>query len=248
MSIKEKIIFGFHAINSKIIQNSSSIKTLYIDISRNDNRMKNIIKNAKLANIHIISINNKKLFHIAKTHNHQGVVAKIKEFSFKKNLYELLDSIKEPLLLLILDEITDPHNLGACLRVADGAGVHAIISTKNNSVGLNATVAKVSSGAIETIPFFTVTNLSNTLCKLKERNIYLIGASNKSKKSLYNTNFLDSSAIIMGSEKKGLRHLTKKNCDILINIPMSGLIESLNVSVAAGIILFEARRQRIINI
>jgi 23S rRNA (guanosine2251-2'-O)-methyltransferase len=147
-------------------------------------------------------------------------------------------------LLLVLDGVTDPHNLGACLRVADGAGAHAIIAPKDHAVGINATVAKVASGAAETVPYFMVTNLARTLNELKERNIWIVGASDEAPKTLYQSDLKGALAWVLGAEGSGLRQLTKKTCDLLVSVPMMGAVESLNVSVASGICLYESLRQR----
>jgi len=147
-------------------------------------------------------------------------------------------------LLLVLDGVTDPHNLGACLRVADGAGVHAVIAPKDHAAGINATVAKVASGAADTVPYFMVTNLARTLGELKERNIWVVGASDQASKTLYQTDLRGPLALVLGAEGHGLRQLTSKSCDELVRIPMHGAVESLNVSVASAICLYEALRQR----
>jgi 23S rRNA (guanosine2251-2'-O)-methyltransferase len=158
-------------------------------------------------------------------------------------MLESLDPSTPP-LLLVLDGVTDPHNLGACLRVADGAGAHAVIAPKDHAVGINATVSKVASGAAETVPYFMVTNLARTLGELKERQIWVIGASDEAPSSLYQTDLRGPTALVLGAEGAGLRQLTKKSCDSLVSIPMMGAVESLNVSVASGICLYEALRQR----
>jgi 23S rRNA (guanosine2251-2'-O)-methyltransferase len=145
---------------------------------------------------------------------------------------------------LVLDSVTDPHNLGACLRVADGAGVHAVIAPKDHAVGINATVAKVASGAAETVPYLMVTNLARTLGELKERNIWCIGTSDDAPKSVYQMDFKVPTALVLGAEGSGMRQLTRKSCDELVHIPMRGAVESLNVSVASGVCLYEALRQR----
>jgi 23S rRNA (guanosine2251-2'-O)-methyltransferase len=145
----------------------------------------------------------------------------------------------------VLDGITDPHNLGACLRVADGAGAHAVLAPKDRAVGLNATAAKVASGAADTVPYITVTNLARTLRELKERDILLIGTDDTAEQGLYDANFSGPAALVMGSEGEGMRRLTRETCDVLVRIPMAGSVESLNVSVASGVCLYEARRQRI---
>ncbi|MEW5887030.1 MAG: 23S rRNA (guanosine(2251)-2'-O)-methyltransferase RlmB [Pseudomonadota bacterium] len=147
-------------------------------------------------------------------------------------------------LLLVLDGVTDPHNLGACLRVADGAGVHAVIAPKDHAAGINATVAKVASGAADTVPYFMVTNLARTLGELKERHIWVVGASDQASKTLYQTDLRGPLALVLGAEGHGLRQLTSKSCDALVRIPMHGAVESLNVSVASAICLYEALRQR----
>jgi 23S rRNA (guanosine2251-2'-O)-methyltransferase len=147
-------------------------------------------------------------------------------------------------LVLVLDGVTDPHNLGACLRVADGAGAHAVVAPKDHAVGLNATVAKVASGAAETVPYLMVTNLARTLNELKERNIWVIGTSDQAEKSIYDLDLKGPVALVLGAEGEGMRALTAKTCDELVRIPMKGAVESLNVSVAAGVCLYEALRQR----
>jgi 23S rRNA (guanosine2251-2'-O)-methyltransferase len=146
--------------------------------------------------------------------------------------------------VLVLDGVTDPHNLGACLRVADGAGAHAVIAPRDHAVGLNATVAKVASGAAETVPYLMVTNLARTLAELKEREIRVVGASDDAPHTLYQAELRGPLALVLGAEGPGMRQLTRKSCDDLVAIPMRGAVESLNVSVAAGICLYEALRQR----
>jgi 23S rRNA (guanosine2251-2'-O)-methyltransferase len=160
------------------------------------------------------------------------------------SLDDLLDAVEGPPLLLVLDGITDPHNLGACLRVADGAGAHAVIAPKDHAAGINATVAKVASGAAETMPYFMVTNLARTLGELKERSIWITGTSDDAPKTLYQVDWKGPTAIVLGAEGAGMRQLTRKNCDELVSIPMQGAVESLNVSVASGVCLYEALRQR----
>jgi 23S rRNA (guanosine2251-2'-O)-methyltransferase len=207
--------------------------------------MQELVRAAKAAGVRVIPVDDQRLGNMAGTRRHQGVVAIAGELSLARNLDELLDAIDGPPLILVLDGITDPHNLGACLRVADGAGAHAVIAPKDRAVGLNATVAKVASGAAETVPYITVTNLARTLRELKERDIFLVGTSDDAEKGLYDAEFAGGTAIVMGSEGEGMRRLTRETCDLLVHIPMFGSVESLNVSVASGVCLFEARRQRI---
>lgn len=239
------MIFGFHAVTSRLRHEAASVEEIYVDASRDDRRMQELLRAAKAVNVRIIQADDARLSNIVGTRRHQGVVAKAGEISLARNLDELLDAIVGPPLILILDGITDPHNLGACLRVADGAGAHAVIAPKDRAVGLNATAAKVASGAAETMPYITVTNLARTLRELKERDIWLIGTTDDAEKGLYDADFTGGSALIMGSEGEGMRRLTRDTCDMLVSVPMFGSVESLNVSVASGVCLYEARRQRI---
>ncbi len=243
--MKSKMIFGFHAVTSRLRHEASSVEEIYVDASRQDGRMKDLLAAAKAVGVRIVMADDQRLSNIVGTRRHQGVVAKAGELSLARNLDELLDAIEGPPLLLVLDGITDPHNLGACLRVADGAGAHAVIAPKDRAVGLNATAAKVASGAAETVPYITVTNLARTLRELKERDIWLIGTTDDVEKNIYGADFSGPAAIVMGSEGEGMRRLTRDTCDVLVNIPMFGSVESLNVSVAAGVTLYEARRQRL---
>ena len=244
--MKSKMIFGFHAVTSRIRHEASSVEEIYVDSTRKDGRMQELIHAAKTAGVRIIQTDDQRLNSIVGTRRHQGVVAKAGELSLARNLDELLDAVDGPPLLLILDGITDPHNLGACLRVADGVGAHAVIAPKDRAVGLNATAAKVASGAAETVPYIMVTNLARTLRELKERGITLVGTSDDVEKNIYQTDMRGGVGIVMGSEGEGMRRLTRETCDELVQIPMFGSVESLNVSVAAGVCLYEARRQRLV--
>jgi 23S rRNA (guanosine2251-2'-O)-methyltransferase len=239
-----KLLFGFHAVSVRLKVAPKSIRELHVDATRRDQRMKQFLAKAEEAGLHVIDSDDDKLQKMAGTHRHQGVVARVEAIQATNSLDDLLDSLTEPALLLVLDGITDPHNLGACLRVADGAGVHAVIAPKDHAVGINATVAKVASGAAETVPYFMVTNLARTLAELKERDIRIIGTSDDAPHSLYQAAMAGPTAIVLGAEGAGMRQLTRKHCDELISIPMLGGVESLNVSVASGVCLYEARRQR----
>jgi len=242
--MKSKLLFGFHAVTARLRHEASSVDEIYIDSSRHDRRMQELLRVAEAAKVRIIHVEGGRLDGMAGTRRHQGVVAKAGEISLARNLDELLDAISGPPLLLVLDGVTDPHNLGACLRVADGAGAHAVIAPKDRAVGLNATAAKVASGAADTVPYITVTNLARTMRELKERDIWLTGTSDDAEKTLYEADFKVPTALVMGSEGEGMRRLTRENCDLLVHIPMAGAVESLNVSVASGVCLYEARRQR----
>ncbi|EGF30394.1 23S rRNA (guanosine-2'-O-) -methyltransferase rlmB [Oxalobacteraceae bacterium IMCC9480] len=240
------MIFGFHAVTARLRHEASTVEEIYVDTARHDQRMKDMLKAAAAVKVRVIQADDQRLSNMVGTRRHQGVVAKAGEVSLARNLDELLDAIDGPPLLLVLDGITDPHNLGACLRVADGAGAHAVIAPKDRAVGLNATAAKVASGAAESVPYITVTNLARTLRDLKDRGIWLIGTTEDAEQTLYQGDFTGPTALIMGSEGEGMRRLTTETCDFLVHIPMFGAVESLNVSVASGVCLFEARRQRLV--
>jgi 23S rRNA (guanosine2251-2'-O)-methyltransferase len=243
--MKSKMIFGFHAVTARLRHDASSVEEIYVDASRHDRRMGDLLRAAKGANVRVIPADDQRLDAMVGTRRHQGVVARAGELSLARNLAELLDLIQGPPLLLLLDGVTDPHNLGACLRVADGAGAHAVIAPKDRAVGLNATAAKVASGAADTVPYITVTNLSRTMRELQERDIWLTGTTDDAEQSLYDVDYTGGTAFVMGSEGEGMRRLTRENCDRLVSLPMLGSVESLNVSVASGVCLYEARRQRL---
>lgn len=237
-------IFGFHAVTGRLKRHPQTIKEIYIDVSRKDPRVQSLVKLIKESNVRMITVSGDRLDGMSANGRHQGVIAKVETLELHHNLDDLLDDLVGVPLLLVLDGVQDPHNLGACLRVADGAGVHAVIAPKDRAASMNATVAKVASGAAETVPYITVTNLARTLRELKERDIWLIGTDGDAEKNVYDVSYTMPLAIIMGAEGTGMRRLTKESCDELIHIPMNGMVESLNVSVASGICLFEAVRQR----
>ncbi|HET8746811.1 MAG TPA: 23S rRNA (guanosine(2251)-2'-O)-methyltransferase RlmB [Ramlibacter sp.] len=244
MSSSPKVLFGFHAVGVRLRTAPRSILELYVDASRKDARMRQFLQKAQDAGLRPIEADGLRLARLAGSAGHQGVVARVEPLPSAHSLDDLLDALEGPPLLLVLDGVTDPHNLGACLRVADGAGAHAVIAPKDHAVGINATVAKVASGAAETVPYFMVTNLARTLGELKERNIWCLGLSDEATQSLYEADLKAATALVLGAEGTGLRQLTRKTCDALVSIPMLGAVESLNVSVASGICLYEAVRQR----
>ena len=254
-----KVLFGFHAVGVRLKTAPQSVVEIHFDASRRDARMRSFFDRATEAGCKMLESDGLRLSKLCGGHGHQGVVARVKEIVLVTSLDELLENLDaasaalpmdqrdKPLnnpLILVLDGVTDPHNLGACLRVADGAGVHAVIAPKDHAAGINATVAKVASGAAETVPYFMVTNLARTLNELKERNIWIIGTSDAATKTLYQADLKGPVALVLGAEGDGMRSLTAKTCDELVNIPMRGAVESLNVSVASGVCLFEAVRQR----
>ena len=246
-----KVLFGFHAVGVRIKTAPASVIEVYFDSSRRDARMRQFTDRAREAGVRLLEADGLRLAKLAGSHGHQGIAARVHDIPQARSLDELLENLEategaEPPLLLVLDGVTDPHNLGACLRVADGAGAHAVIAPKDHAAGINATVAKVASGAAETVPYFMVTNLSRTLNELKERNIWCIGTSDDAPGTLYQSDLKGAVALVLGAEGDGMRQLTRKTCDQLISIPMQGAVESLNVSVASGVCLYEARRQRLI--
>lgn len=240
-----KSLVGFHAVTSRLRQRPETIREIYIDAERNDARAKDLRRMAGSANVRVIPVDGKRLDGMAGGARHQGVVAQADPLRMPQFIDDALESLKEPPLLLILDGVQDPHNLGACLRVADGAGAHAVIAPKDRSVGLTTTAIKVSSGASESVPYIVVTNLARTMRDLKERGVWLIGADDEAKDSIYEAKLEGPLGLVLGAEGEGLRRLTKDSCDGLVRIPMMGAVESLNVSVASGICLYEARRRRI---
>ena len=242
-----KVLFGFHAVGVRLKTAPASIIEVYVDPTRRDARMKQFLSRAAEAGVRIIEADGPRLIKLTGGAGHQGVAARVQAVEGVRTLDELLDDLQEQgtvPLLLVLDGVTDPHNLGACLRVADGAGAHAVIAPKDHACGINATVAKVASGAAETMPYFMVTNLARTLNELKERSIWIIGTAGEAEQTVYQADLAAPTALVLGAEGPGLRQLTRKTCDTLVRIPMMGAVESLNVSVASGVCLYEARRQR----
>jgi 23S rRNA (guanosine2251-2'-O)-methyltransferase len=250
-----KVLFGFHAVGVRLKTAPQSIIEIYYEPTRRDARMRQFLEKVAEHGVRLIEADGLRLAKLAGSHGHQGVAARVQELKQVHSLDELLENLeaanaelppaeRTPPLILVLDGVTDPHNLGACLRVADGAGVHAVIAPKDNAAGINATVAKVASGAAETVPYFMVTNLARTLNELKERNIWVIGTSDQATQTIFQADFTGAVALVLGAEGDGMRQLTAKTCDLLVSIPMKGAVESLNVSVASGVCLYEAVRQR----
>jgi 23S rRNA (guanosine2251-2'-O)-methyltransferase len=242
--MSSKVLFGFHAVSVRLKTAPSSILEIHVDATRRDARMRQFVERAQAAQARLVDSDDVRLTQLCGAPRHQGVVARVTPLPQSHSLDAVLDSVQGAPLLLVLDGVTDPHNLGACLRVADGAGVHAVVAPKDHAVGLNATVAKVASGAAESVPYLMVTNLARTLNELKERDIRVIGASDDAPITLYEADLTGPLALVLGAEGRGLRQLTQRTCDVLVRIPMLGAVESLNVSVASGVCLYEALRQR----
>ena len=238
-------IHGFHAIIAKLRHQPDASVEIYIDAERNDARVRDLMRHAELHGARVVAVDAKRLEGMAGGQTrHQGVVAKVSAQTRNIGLDDVLDTLEEPAFLLVLDGIQDPHNLGACLRVADAVGAHAVIAPKDRAVGLTQTAIKVASGAAESVPYITVTNLARTLRELKEREIWVIGTDAEGKDDLYSAQWPTATAWVLGAEGDGMRRLTRETCDQLVTIPMLGSVQSLNVSVASGVCLYEARRRR----
>lgn len=226
---------------------AEQITGIWYDQSRRDRRLGQLLSAARQAGITLNPVDKSALGRLSPDTNHQGIVAEtpVPSALSEDALLQILDQLNQPPLLLILDGVQDPHNLGACLRTADAAGVHAVIAPRDRAVGLTPVACKVASGAAERVPFIQVTNLARTLRSLRVvHDIWIIGTAGEADSNLYQANLTGPLAIVMGAEEKGMRRLTREQCDMLVALPMAGTVESLNVSVAAGITLFEAVRQR----
>ncbi len=240
---QRQVIHGFHAIVSRLRHHPESIQVIYLDEARRDRRAKDLVKSAEDKGVRLVLAEGARIEEMARGKS-QGVVALADPIRLAKDLDSVLDELAEPPLLLILDGITDPHNLGACLRSADAFGVHAVIAPKDRSAGLSAVAIKAASGAADSVPYLTVTNLARTLRELKDRHILIIGTDDEAAGTLADADFTGAAALVLGAEGTGMRRLTREHCDVLACIPMFGQVESLNVSVATGVCLYEARRQR----
>jgi len=242
-----EFIYGYHAIKALLETAPEQVITLCLQAKRQDERLQNLINLAKDSNISIERISRQELDELlGRGIQHQGMVAKAKQFSgFNESALEsLLTGLEQPKLILILDGLQDPHNLGACLRSANAFGVHAVIAPKDRAVGITPVVRKVASGAVSTTPFVQVTNLARTMRWLQEQGIWIIGTEAEGETILRDVDCSGDIAIVLGSEGEGMRRLTKKHCDYLARIPMRGTVDSLNVSVATAVSLYEIQRQR----
>ncbi len=238
-----RIIHGFHAVTARIGSRPTACRNCTSTASATI-RARAICSTGGIARRARDAGGGQRLDGMVGNARHQGVAARVDAAQRVQHLDDVLDTLTEPALLLVLDGVQDPHNLGACLRIADAFGVHAVIAPKDRAVGLNATVEKVASGAADTVPYITVTNLARTLRELKERDIWVVGADSEAPTDLHGFRHSGALAWVLGAEGEGLRRLTKETCDQLVRIPMLGSVESLNVSVSAGVCLYEARRQR----
>ena len=239
-----RALHGLHAVTAALKRRPEAVFEVFLDPGRNDPRARKVAELARAGGVRLHHADAARLDGLAKGSRHQGVVAFVEQAAPAGSVDEVLESAAEPPMLLVLDGVQDPHNLGACLRVADAMGVHAVIAPKDRAVGLSATVHKVASGAAESVPFIVVTNLARALRDLKDKGIWVLGAAETGATTLFDARLTGALALVLGAEGEGMRRLTRETCDELIAIPMLGQVESLNVSVAAGICLYEARRQR----
>lgn len=243
--MKKMVLAGFHAVGARLQLNPATIDCVYIDPTRRDKRMRDMREKLIAAGVKVMNADASRLDGMAPDIPHQGIVAMAEEVEASLTFDELLDQITPKTLLLILDGVTDPRNFGACLRVADAAGVQAVICPKDRSAHLSPAALKSAAGAAEFVPVVTVTNLAASIVELRDAGVVVIGTAGETTKSIYDFNQTGAFAWVLGAEGDGLRQLTRKRCDDLAAIPMLGAVESLNVSVASGICLFESVRQRI---
>ncbi len=241
---ESRVLIGFHAVLARLRADPASVSEILADEHRRDARIADVLALAERCGVRVIRVPARRLDGFYGGGRHQGIVARVAARDERGTIEEVLAALAEPPLLLVLDGVTDPHNLGACLRVAEAAGAHAVIAPKDRSAGLSPTVTKVASGAAESVPFLAVTNLARTLDQLKEQEIWVFGAAGEAADDLYGVELPEPIAWVLGAEGGGLRRLTRERCDRLVRIPMHGALASLNVAVAAGLLLYESRRRR----
>ena len=238
-----RVVFGFHVVLARLRADPGSVIEIFLDEARNDARARDLAAVAERAGVRVIRVPAKRLDGFYGGGRHQGVVARVDVKSAADSIDDVLDAVSGPALLLVLDGVTDPHNLGACLRVANAAGAHAVIAPKDRAAGITPAVSKVASGAAEAMPYVMVTNLARTLDELKEREIWIVGADEDAETTLHAADLPRSIAWVLGAEGEGMRRLTRERCDLRVRVPMLGAVQSLNVAVAAGICLYESVRR-----
>jgi 23S rRNA (guanosine2251-2'-O)-methyltransferase len=245
--MKSSKLYGLHSVQAALDYSPKKIHKAWVDSGRQDKRLTQAVNDLLALGIEPEKVDRKRLDRLADNNNHQGIVIEVEmpgELS-ESDLKTAVENLPETALFLVLDNVQDPHNLGACLRTADATGVHGVIITKDNATGITPTVCKVASGAAETVPVYQVTNLSRTLRWLKGEGLWIMGAAGETAQTVYKTDFTVPMALVVGAEGKGLRRLTTEQCDVLVSVPMLGQVESLNLSVATGVLLYEAVRQRL---
>ena len=246
MGADESWVVGWHAVLAALQMPEPALREIWLRRGRQDRRTQDLLELASSHSIRVHQADAEELDRKAPGVNHQGVVALAtnRRSLDEADLFSILDGLSEPPFLLVLDGVQDPHNLGACLRTADAAGVHAVVAPRDRAVGLTPGARKAAAGAAESLPFVQVTNLARVLRQLRERGIWLIGTSGEADQTLYQADLKGPLALVLGAEEKGMRRLTREHCDLLVSIPMHGHVESLNVSVASAVCLYEALRQR----
>jgi 23S rRNA (guanosine2251-2'-O)-methyltransferase len=246
MSVPSQLITGLHSVRNALKHGADSVLEVWVEARRRDRRIRELIGLVEGAGIRLHQVGRDELERLVPGTNHQGVAARTLApvARDEKALQRFVEGLESAPFLLILDGIQDPHNLGACLRTADAVGVDAVVTPRDRAAGLTPTACKVASGAAERVPFFQVTNLARTLHWLQRQGIWLVGTAGEAESSLYQADLNGPLGVVMGGEEKGMRRLTRESCDLLVHLPMKGTVESLNVSVAAGVTLFEALRQR----
>ena len=241
-----KVLYGFHAVTARLRHDASTVEDVYYDPTRRDRRMQEFLHAAKDAGARLIAADETRLWGLAHTERHQGVVARYKAPAAlaETNLAALVEKAGRDALLLVLDGVTDPHNFGACLRSSEAAGVTAVVVPKDRAVGVTPTVRRASAGAADRVPIVAATNLARMLKSIKDAGVWLVGLDGDATQSVYDIDLKGPIALVLGGEGEGMRRLTREACDFVAKIPMRGDVESLNVSVSTGIVLFEALRQR----
>lgn len=239
-----KALYGFHAVGVRLKIAPESIVEVYVDPARRDARMRQFVARAAEAGVRVIEADAQRLARLSGGAAHQGVVAHVRALESARSLDDLLDGLVAPALLLVLDGVTDPHNLGACLRSAAAAGATAVVVPKDRSAPLNGAARKAAAGGAESVPLVRVTNLARAMEQLRRDGVWIVGLAGEAGQSLYERDLTGPLALVLGAEGEGMRRLTREHCDFLVRIPIDAAMESLNVSVAAGVCLFEARRQR----
>lgn len=241
---QNQVLAGFHAVTARVRHSPSSVHQVYVDSQRHDKRMQALIDRMLKSGVKVHPVDAKRLDEMAGPAKHQGVVALVAPVDLAQDIDDVFDSMTEPAFLLVLDGITDPHNLGACMRTANAAGVHAVVAPRDRAAGLGTVAQRIACGAAETTPYLMVTNLARCLRDLKSRGVWIVGTDERADQTPDEVDLSLPVAWVMGAEGEGMRHLTRELCDMLVRIPMSGSVESLNVSVATGVCLFETVRQR----
>ena len=239
-----RLVYGFHAVMARLRQRADSVREVYLDSGREDARARSLLALAREHGVKVQQLPGDRIDGMLPGVRHQGAACVVNADERAPDLDDILDNLAEPPLLLLLDGVQDPHNLGACLRSAAAMGVHAVVAPKDRAVGITSVVEKVASGAVETVPYLMITNLARTLTGLRDRDIFVVGLAGEGDMLLEEASLGGPLALVLGAEGTGLRRLTRDRCDVLASIPIGGGVESLNVSVATGICLYEARRQR----